>query len=160
MDVVRSRRVAHVGTFNANPICASAAAAVLATLERGRSEIYEQLEAAAADLANAFETAGDEAGLPLTVNRFGGAAHAFVSDAPLRGIGDIGSADTEAYRQLAAALLDEGVHVIPRGLLYVSTAHDQADLDETWGAVHRAAERVASARRASSPGPATPEEPR
>ncbi|MBA3852039.1 MAG: hypothetical protein H0X59_06695 [Chloroflexi bacterium] len=51
-------------------------------------------------------------------------------------------ADRDAYRRFAAALLDEGVHLIPRGLLYVSAAHSQADLDETREAVRRAATRV------------------
>jgi glutamate-1-semialdehyde aminotransferase len=38
----------------------------------------------------------------------------------------------------AALLLQEGVHVIPRGLLYVSTAHSDADMTEAEGAITRA----------------------
>jgi glutamate-1-semialdehyde 2,1-aminomutase len=44
-------------------------------------------------------------------------------------------ADGAAFRRFAAALLDHGVHVIPRGLMYVSTAHSDVDLEETRAAV-------------------------
>ncbi|HUA03788.1 MAG TPA: aminotransferase class III-fold pyridoxal phosphate-dependent enzyme [Solirubrobacteraceae bacterium] len=143
MDVIRSGRMAHVGTFNANPVCASAAHAAITTLERDRDEIYDQLDAAAGELSDAFSTAGAEAGVPLRVNHFGGAAYGFISDRPVEGVDDVKWADAAAYRRLAGLLLDEGVHVIPRGLLYVSTAHSEADLAETRNAVRRAAERLA-----------------
>ena len=160
MDVIRSGRVAHVGTFNANPICASAAQAAITTLERDRDEIYEQLDFAAMELRDAFGTAGAEAGVPLTVNQFGGAAYAFISDRPIHGIDDMEWADSAAYRRLAALLLDEGVHVIPRGLLYVSSAHTEADLAETRDAVHRAAERLARVDTKGFSQADTPEENR
>jgi glutamate-1-semialdehyde 2,1-aminomutase len=153
MDVIRSGYMAHVGTFNANPVCASAAYAAITTLERDRAEIYEQLDAAAAELSDAFATAGAEAGVPLRVNHFGGTAHGFISDRPIDGVDDLEWADAAAYRRLAALLLDEGVHVIPRGLLYVSSAHSEADLAETRNAVRRAAKRLAwfDAERPSHP---------
>ncbi len=44
----------------------------------------------------------------------------------------------------AGALLDEGVHVISRGLLYVSTVHEDTDLDRTREAVGKAAAATAA----------------
>lgn len=38
-----------------------------------------------------------------------------------------------------AALLDEGIHVTQRGLLYVSTAHGPTELEETRAALARSA---------------------
>jgi glutamate-1-semialdehyde 2,1-aminomutase len=85
----------------------------------------------------------------VTVNNVGAAAHAFASGRPIRSFPELEHADVEAYRRLAAALLDEGVHVIPRGLLYVSTEHTPADLATTRDAVRRAAAAVAANRRDS-----------
>ena len=98
--------------------------------------------------------------MPLTVNQFGGAAYAFISDRPIHGIDDMEWADSAAYRRLAALLLDEGVHVIPRGLLYVSSAHTEADLAETRDAVYRAAERLARVDTKGFSQADTPEENR
>jgi glutamate-1-semialdehyde 2,1-aminomutase len=46
--------------------------------------------------------------------------------------------DTPRYHRFAAALLERGVRVIERGLWYVSTAHTDADIDETLAVVREA----------------------
>jgi glutamate-1-semialdehyde 2,1-aminomutase len=135
MEVVASRRVAHVGTFNANPICAAAAVAAVTLLERDAAEVYPRLDSFGERIATAFEEGGASAGLPLTVNRIGVATF---EQARL--------ADDSAYRMFASAMLDEGIHLIPRGLIYVSTVHTEAELDVTRAAVTRSAVRVAATR--------------
>ena len=45
------------------------------------------------------------------------------------------SMTVSSVQNVSAALLDNGVHVIPRGLCYVSTAHTDADLEETRAAM-------------------------
>lgn len=142
MEVVSSRKVAHVGTFNANPVCAAAAVAALTELENGASSIYPQLTHLTETLASIFVEESGEAGLPLTVNHFGAAGHAFAGDAAVETAQAAEQTDVGLYRRFAAALLGQGVHVIPRGLLYVSTAHTAEDLEETRSAVRRAAEAV------------------
>ena len=142
MEVAASGHVAHVGTFNANPICASAACAALALLERDAADVYSRLEATSAALARLLEEESNAAGLRLVVNRVGAAAHAFVADRPVTTFDEAARADAERYRLFAAEMLAEGVHLIPRGLLYVSTAHDESDLDETRAAARAAANRA------------------
>jgi glutamate-1-semialdehyde 2,1-aminomutase len=143
MEVVASAQVAHVGTFNANPICAAAAVATVSFLEREHAELYPRLERLCEQLARAFEEGGASAGLPLTVNRLGGAAHAFVSETHVATPAQAANADDDAYRRFACEMLADGVHLIPRGLLYLSSAHTDADLDATRAAVMRAAARAA-----------------
>src|ERR1700733_10414036 len=82
LDEVASGRVAHVGTFNANPVCASAALAAVTTLEQHADELYPQLEQTAQRLAAALRSAAAAADVPLVVNQYGAAAHAFVSPRP------------------------------------------------------------------------------
>jgi glutamate-1-semialdehyde 2,1-aminomutase len=142
LEEVASGRVAHVGTFNANPVCASAALAAVTTLEQHAAELYPQLEQAAQRLAGSLRSAAAAAGVPLVVNQYGAAAHAFVSPGPVDTYEDTLQADHGAYRRLAGLLLQQGVHVIPRGLLYVSTAHGDRDMSEAEDAITRAMARV------------------
>lgn len=143
MAVVADQRVSHVGTFNANPVCASAAVAAIEALERDAGRLYPLLDDLGARLAEDLRAGASAAGLPLVVNQIGAAAYGFVSDRPVRSHEDALATRPDGYRRLARALLEEGVHVIPRGLLYVSTAHTTADLDVTRDAITKAAARAA-----------------
>lgn len=145
MEEVASGRVAHVGTYNANPICAAAAVAAIGELERQAPELYPRLEAEAAGLAETLAQEAEAHGLPLRVNRLGAAAHAFWSDTPVRTYADTLEADGDAYRDFARALLDAGVHVIPRGLLYLSAEHGEDERLRTRDAVRRACAAIAGA---------------
>ncbi|MCA1683333.1 MAG: aminotransferase class III-fold pyridoxal phosphate-dependent enzyme, partial [Actinobacteria bacterium] len=150
MEVVSSRTVAHVGTTNANPVCAAAALAALGELESRSDEIYPRLAASGERLATILRDAALESGLPLWVNQIGGAAHAFWSEAPVETYAASIRADMSAYLTFSEALLDEGVHVITRGLLYVSAVHSDADLEETAERVRRAAARVGATTPATT----------
>jgi glutamate-1-semialdehyde 2,1-aminomutase len=139
---VASGRVAHVGTFNANPVCAAAALAAVTELERQAAELYPRLEQTAQRLTGVLRSAAADAGIPLVVNQCGATAHAFVSNEPVDTYADTLQADHPAYRRLAGLLLQEGVHVIPRGLLYVSAAHDDTDMTFAEAAISRALARA------------------
>jgi glutamate-1-semialdehyde 2,1-aminomutase len=151
MEEVASGRVKHVGTFNANPVCASAALAAITELERGRDELYPKLDALGDGLAKILREESAAAGLPLVINQLGGMAHAFCSKEAVHSQADTLGSDTALYARFAEALLDEGVNVISRGLLYVSTAHDDADLDRTREAVAAAAATVSQAMQHADP---------
>lgn len=150
MEVVSARTVAHVGTTNGNPVCAAAAVASLGELESRAQEIYPALEESGRHLADVLRGAAREHGLPLWVNQIGAAAHAFWSDKPVTTYDASLRADMPAYLSMAEALLDEGVHVITRGLLYVSAAHTANDLEQTAERVGRAAKRVGQTVPAAS----------
>lgn len=153
MEEVASGRVAHLGTFNANPIVASAAVAAVEELERGADEIYPHLDDMGARLAETFRDAASEADLPLAINQVGATAYAFWSSEPVASYEATLRSDPATYRRFARALLDEGVHVIPRGLLYLSTAHGEAELARTKEAVHRAASAFRRERSAGTTRP-------
>jgi glutamate-1-semialdehyde 2,1-aminomutase len=143
MAVVADGRVSHVGTFNANPVCAAAALAAITEMEHDAG-LYPRLNALGRQLAEILRTESRVAGLPLVANQIGAAAHGFVSVSPVATYDDTLRADTARYRRFAQALLEEGVHVIPRGLLYVSAAHTEDDLDVTRHAVRKAAVTAAA----------------
>jgi glutamate-1-semialdehyde 2,1-aminomutase len=144
METVVSGRVAHVGTFNANPVCAAAALAAVTQLERRRGDVYPELAANTEMLAQILDEESVDSGIPIHVNFSVGVAHGFVSPEPVLDYADTLQADREAYRQFAEQLLERGVHVIPRGLLYVSTEHGRAEFDATREAVRAAVQQVAA----------------
>ncbi len=148
MEEVATWRVRHAGTTNANPIAAAAAIASIHELERRADEIYPHIAALGDELAGMLREEVTAAGLPLVVNQLGAMGYAFWSDAPISDLASARRTDTEAYRRFAAALLDEGVHVISRGLLYVSTEHSDGDLLETRASIARAAESLRAAMAA------------
>jgi glutamate-1-semialdehyde 2,1-aminomutase len=150
MAVVASRRVAHVGTFNANPVCAAAALAAVTELERSAETVYPRLACTMDGLARDLVEGAEAEGFELAVNHVGAAGHAFASAEPVENVEQVDRTDLTRYRAFAAALLAEGVHVIPRGLLYVSTAHTDDELARTREAVQTAAACVRSAGRISS----------
>jgi glutamate-1-semialdehyde 2,1-aminomutase len=146
LEAVSSTKVAHVGTFNANPVCAAAAFAAIRFLEEHRDELYPALEARARSLAAAVVEGADEGGLALQANYDVGVVCAFAGARRPASYLETLDADAALFRRFAAALLAEGVHVIPRGLLYVSTEHTAEDIVETRAAVTRAAEATVEER--------------
>jgi glutamate-1-semialdehyde 2,1-aminomutase len=134
--------VAHVGTFNLNPLAAAAALAAVRYLQAGHRDIYPRLDAVGSALASVFREASKEGGLPLEVNQVGAIAHAYAPPPP---------GDRETYLDLAAGLLGAGVQVIPRGTLYVSTEHTDDDV-----ALTRDAVRIATQAARRGPGAGRP----
>jgi glutamate-1-semialdehyde 2,1-aminomutase len=129
MEVV-GPKVAHVGTFNLNPLAAAAALATVRHLQADSRAIYARLDAVGSALASTVREASQEGGFPLDVNQVGAMAHAFAPPPDGR----------EAYLSMAEGLLRAGVHVIPRGTLYVSTVHTDDDVAVTRDAVRAAAQ--------------------
>jgi glutamate-1-semialdehyde 2,1-aminomutase len=148
LEVAASGRVAHVGTFNLNPVSAAAAVAAITYLERERATVYPRLEETSQALATLMREEAQEAGLALQVAADVGVGHAFVASEPVTTYDRSLTADGMGYRRFAEALLERGVHVIPRGLLYASTEHGQRDLDETREAVRGAARATVQRLRA------------
>ena len=135
MSEVASGHVAHVGTFNANPVCASAALAAVTELERTAETTYPRLARLGDSLARLLREESAEVGAPLVVNSVGGVGYAFVGEGPMDTYADTLRNDAAAYRQFTGALLSEGVQFMPKGLLYVSTVHGEEELAITRQAV-------------------------
>jgi glutamate-1-semialdehyde 2,1-aminomutase len=144
MQEVASKRVSHMGTFNANPICAAAALAAIGEYERNADEIYPALEESGIALGNAFRESASAADVPMHVNQVGAAGYAYIAKSAVLTYDDTLTADPEAYVRLAELLLEEGIHVIPRGILYTSTTHTDREISELERALERAMPRLSS----------------
>ncbi len=144
LELVASGAVAHAGTQNGNPISVAAALAVISELERTSPDTYAHLERMTSRACDALEEATAESEIPLCVRRDTGVGHAFASARPVLNYADTLQTDGEAYRRFAGAMLMEGIHLMPKGIVYLSTAHKESDLDRTYEAARRAVRAVTS----------------
>jgi glutamate-1-semialdehyde 2,1-aminomutase len=135
--------VRHIGTYNANPVSVAAANATLAELERGGDELYRELDARAARLAQGLREAAAAAGAPLVVNQVGAVLHLlWAPREPVRSHDDAYASDTASVGDVAAHLLGSGVFALERGLWFISTAHTDEDVDLTVAAAEHAIAEV------------------
>jgi glutamate-1-semialdehyde 2,1-aminomutase len=120
--------VYQAGTLSGNPL---ATAAGISVLRRLRDDgVYERLEVLGTRLEEGLAPFG-------TVQRVGGMATLFLTDAPVRRFADAEQADTGRYGALFRGLLERGVYVAPSQFecLFVSLAHTEDDVDRTIEAV-------------------------
>jgi glutamate-1-semialdehyde 2,1-aminomutase len=69
--------------------------------------------------------------LDVLAQQVGPALQLFGGVRRLAGLHELGLVDTAATLALTEALLHRGVHTIPRGMMYVSAAHGEQEIDAT-----------------------------
>jgi glutamate-1-semialdehyde 2,1-aminomutase len=132
MDDISAGRVSHAGTFNAHPVCIAAAEATLRILDEQRDEVYGTLYARGRRLMTGLADAAAASGVPLLVDGPGPVFQVYLGEAKqVRNYREFAATDHAAMARLHTALLDRGVNMVPRGLWFLSTAHSDADIDET-----------------------------
>jgi glutamate-1-semialdehyde 2,1-aminomutase len=132
MDAISRGEVAHAGTFNSNPLAIAAAAATLRELTRDGGAVYERLAATGRRLIAGLRTAASAAGVPLLVDGPGSVFQTYVTDATeVTDYRSFAATDLAAMSRLHGALLERGVSVVPRGLWFLSSEHDDADVEQT-----------------------------
>jgi glutamate-1-semialdehyde 2,1-aminomutase len=122
------------GTLSGNPLAMSAGIATLTLLEDAAA--YAQLEALAARLETGLRDAAAAAGIPLVVQRVGSMLTPFFVGAgqtAVRNYAEALQCDTAAFGRFFKGMLDRGVMLPPSQFeaWFVSTAHTEADIDQT-----------------------------
>lgn len=132
MDAISSGKVAHAGTFNSQPVGIAAAEATLRILDEQRDEVYGTLYARGRELMRGLAEAAAKAGVPMLVDGPGPVFQIYFTEASaVRNYRDFAATDRAMMGRLHAALLDQGVNMVPRGLWFLSTAHTEADVAAT-----------------------------
>lgn len=129
-DGVATGVVNHSGTFNASVM---AAAAVSTTIDILRDDDpYPELERIGARLMGGLAQVASPH-VPMRVAGLPMAFHVSFGDPRLAVVNhrDLLSLDLARYERLAHHLASHGLWLAGRGIWYVSTAHDDADVDET-----------------------------
>ena len=119
------------GTLSGNPVATAAGLATLQVL--AETQPYARLEALGARLQAGLEAGAQAAGVPLQVSRVGSMMTAFFSETRPTDYTTALSADREQYGRYFRAMLDGGVYLAPSQFEagFVSTAHTEADIDQT-----------------------------
>lgn len=143
MEIFDPRRpsfLAHAGTFNGNPMTTAAGCASLDMLSESEIRRINSLGELFADhLRQQFGSSG----LDVCVTNVGSLVHLHLEAGDqLRTFRDV-NLHSRLLAQLHLAALNEGVYFAPRGLLNVSTAMDEAVIEQAARALGRAARRVA-----------------
>ena len=126
------------GTFNGNPVSLAAADAALGELSRDGGALVAQANERGRKLMAGIEAAAPRHGIRLTVTGFGAAMSLhFTQQTELRDYRDTLDDDRKTLRLVLRRALEEGLHLVPDGRLYVSAAHTDEDIAETVQAFER-----------------------
>jgi glutamate-1-semialdehyde 2,1-aminomutase len=127
--------VNHSGTYNANLLVVAASIACLDLLTRDDGLAYRRLYAMGQRLREGIAGIAEETGLEVRIQGLGPVFHVAFAPGPITDYRSAAQQDTPRYHRLTRALLERGVRVLERGLWYVSTAHTDAEIDDTLNVV-------------------------
>ena len=137
MELIGNGSVLHGGSFNGHTASIAAGLATLAELSR--EGVYEQMEARGEALMDGLRQVARQAGLPFLVQGLGTAFNTAFTDQP--SVTDYRAyvrCDLDKQKRFLHALQNEGVRPTSRGTWFMSTAHTDADIEETVRAAERA----------------------
>lgn len=137
--------VTHAGTYNGNPLVLAAAAATLAELSAPGA--FDELERLGGRLASGLREALARHGIVAAVNQVGPVVQVGLGVAAITDFDDFRRTDQEGYADLLVELLRRGVFAVPGGRWYLSTAHDEALVDDTVARVDESIAAFAAGRR-------------
>ena len=130
--------VYQAGTLSGNPI---AVAAGLKTLQLIQAPgFYEKLTAQTARLAQGLSHAAREANVPFVADSVGGMFGLYFADKVPGSFAEVTKSDVTRFNRFFHQMLDAGVYFAPSAYEagFVSSAHDDALIDETIAAARRA----------------------
>lgn len=130
--------VYQAGTLSGNPI---AVASGLKTLQLIQAPgFYEKLTAQTARLAQGLSQAAREANVPFVADSVGGMFGLYFADKVPGSFAEVTKSDVTRFNRFFHQMLDAGVYFAPSAYEagFVSSAHDDAIVDETIAAARRA----------------------
>ncbi|MBP2266345.1 glutamate-1-semialdehyde 2,1-aminomutase [Pseudarthrobacter sp. PvP004] len=140
LDQSEPGAIAHSGTFNGHLVSARAG---LTALEHLTKSAIENMNASTEKLANQIEISGRAHGLPVTVTRFGSMMHVHLQEMRPTQAAHV-TPDSTDVAALHLALLLEGIFAAPRGLVALSTALTDIQLELIATGYDRAFARLAT----------------
>ena len=138
-DPTAGPRVAHAGTFNANPATMLAGAT---TLEQLTPEVYRRLAEVTERLRQGLREAGRELEVPVQVTGLGSLFGIHFLEGELVGYRDIAQADAAFRHEVFLGLMNEGILLAPNLVGAVSTVTGDGEVDAFVDAFRRVLRRT------------------
>lgn len=126
------------GTMAGNPASMAAGIACLELLEH--PGVYEEFERLGAKLEQGILKAADTHNVTITINRLKGALTVYFTDETVTDYLGAERANSEMFGRFFKLMLEQGINLAPSKYeaWFLTTAHTEADIDETIVAVNRA----------------------
>lgn len=124
--------VYQAGTLSGNPVAMAAGLAQLTYL-RDHPEVYDQINGAAARLAQGLRTAAERSGIPVAVNQVGSLLAPFFTPTEVTAFTDAKGSDVGRYARYFQGMLERGVALAPAQFeaMFLSAAHGEEELART-----------------------------
>ncbi len=134
--------VYQAGTLSGNPLAMAAGIETLDTLKS--QKVYGELERKTSYLAEGILECAEDRGIPVTLNKATGMLTLFFTDRPVKDFSTAKMSDTKRFAQFFNEMLNQGIYLPPSQFeaWFLSTAHNQKDLDRTIEACEIAFRRI------------------
>ncbi|HTE82533.1 MAG TPA: aspartate aminotransferase family protein [Reyranella sp.] len=144
MDTLLDKGVMHGGTYNGNVQSMAAALAALDVLEADDGAVYRDLEARGTRLMQGLEAICRKHKVAARVQGLPAIFQVFFTDGPApSNYRDAVACDRDKALAFHCALQEEGIRINQQAKWFLSTAHDDAIIDETLAAADRAMAAIA-----------------
>jgi len=126
-----SGAVSQRGTYNGFPLAVAAGVACLDYLAEEADTIYPRMERYARTIAAHVKEVAARSGAAVAANQLGPCVQLFAGVTAVDTLRDLEHVDKDRTLDLTSALVDGGVAPLPRGMMYLSAAHTDADIERT-----------------------------
>lgn len=123
--------VSQRGTYNGFPPAVAAGVACIDQLAAHADTLYPRIEGYAATIAEHVRAVATRTGVAVTANQLGPCVQLFAGVNSVGSLRELARVDKNRTLDLTSALVDRGVAPLPRGMMYVSAAHSDADIERT-----------------------------
>jgi glutamate-1-semialdehyde 2,1-aminomutase len=132
--------VYQAGTLSGNPLAMAAGIATVSHLQANAAQIYAQLNATAAAVADGVAKEAFNAEVPVGLNRVGSMWTWFFTYGLVSNYEQAASSDTTVFARFHRAMLDKGVWLPPSQFeaAFLGTAHGEAEIAATIAAARAA----------------------
>ena len=124
-------KVYQAGTLSGNPVAMAAGIAMLSLIRDENP--YPKLETTSAMLADGFQSAAEDNGVPVTINRVGSMLTVFLTSNGVSDLSSATSSDTALFSKWFHGLLNRGVYLPCSQFeaMFVSAVHTSEDIEQT-----------------------------
>ena len=138
MQIAPQGSIYQAGTLSGNPLAMAAGIATLKALQQ--EGFYQALEVKSERLLLGLAKAAQSAAIPVHCDRVGSMLGMFFTSEAVRNFADAKRSDLALFAAYYKAMRESGIYLAPSQfeVLFISSAHSEADIDETIAAAQSA----------------------